>query len=49
MAREASQDYYGNDRAWIEEGLIEEDLLIVHWRELCHNHNRGLQLPEHLW
>jgi len=49
MAREASQAFYGNDRAWLEEGLIEEDLLIVRWRELCHRHNRGLQLPEHLW
>ena len=49
MAREASQEYYGDDRAWLEEGLIEEDLLIVRWRELCHQHHRGLQKPEHLW
>jgi len=48
MAREASQKFYGRDIGWLEEGLIEEDLLIVQWRELCHRHHRGLQLPKHL-
>jgi carbazole 1,9a-dioxygenase terminal dioxygenase component len=49
MAREALQQFYGDDRGWLEEGLIEEDALIIKWRELCHRHNRGVQTPRHLW
>jgi carbazole 1,9a-dioxygenase terminal dioxygenase component len=49
MAREAMQKYYGNDRAWLEEGLIEGDQIVLRWRELCHRHHRGLQQPEHTW
>jgi carbazole 1,9a-dioxygenase terminal dioxygenase component len=48
MAREAMQSFYGKNSGWLEEGLIAEDLLIVKWRELCHQHNRGLQLPKHI-
>ena len=48
MAREAMQPFYSRDTAWLEEGLIEEDLIIVKWRMLCHEHNRGLQQPKHI-
>ena len=49
MAREAMQSFYGKR---IPDGSrrvsSREDLLIVKWRELCHRHNRGLQLPKHI-
>lgn len=48
MAREAMQPFYARDAAWLEEGLIEEDLIIVKWRKLCHEYNRGLQQPKHI-
>jgi carbazole 1,9a-dioxygenase len=48
FAREALQKFYGDDRGWLEEGLIDEDGLILRWRELCHRHNRGVQMPRHL-
>jgi len=47
-AREALQPFYSKDRNWLEECLIREDQTIVAWRELCHRHGRGLQLPEHV-
>ena len=47
-AREATQEFYGNDWGWIEEGLIEADSPIVRWRELCHKYARGVQAPHHL-
>lgn len=44
-AREALETFYRDDRAWLEESLIEADMLIVKWRELAHRHNRGVQKP----
>jgi carbazole 1,9a-dioxygenase terminal dioxygenase component len=48
MARESAQHYYQHDRAWIDEGLIEDDFMLIEWRKLCSRHNRGIQTPEHL-
>lgn len=45
-ARLALQTFYKDDRAWLQEMLIEGDMPIVKWRELCHAHNRGVQSPE---
>jgi carbazole 1,9a-dioxygenase terminal dioxygenase component len=47
-AREATQEFYRDDWGWIEEGLIEADAPIIHWRELCHKYARGVQAPRHL-
>lgn len=47
-ARVALQEYYKNDEAWINEMLIEADMPIVRWRELCQQHARGVQKPENL-
>ncbi len=47
-ARESAQSYYANDRAWLEECLVEEDFMLIEWRKLCSRRNRGVQAPEHL-
>lgn len=47
-ARLALQTFYKEDKAWLQEMLIEGDEPIVKWRELCHTHNRGVQSPEDL-
>lgn len=47
-ARVGLQTFYKDDRAWLTEGLIEADLPIMKWRELCHEHNRGIQTPDHI-
>ncbi len=47
-AREATEEFYGDDRGWIEERLFETDMAIVEWRKLASRHNRGIQRPEHL-
>jgi carbazole 1,9a-dioxygenase terminal dioxygenase component len=47
-AREATEEFYGDDRGWIEEHLFETDMAIVEWRKLASRHNRGIQRPEHL-
>jgi carbazole 1,9a-dioxygenase len=47
-AREATEEFYGDDRGWIEERLFETDMSIVEWRKLASRHNRGIQRPEHL-
>jgi carbazole 1,9a-dioxygenase terminal dioxygenase component len=47
-AREATEEFYGDDRGWVEERLFETDLAIVEWRRLASSHHRGLQKPEHL-
>jgi carbazole 1,9a-dioxygenase terminal dioxygenase component len=44
-ARLALQTFYKDDSAWLQEMLIEGDMPIVKWRELCHAHNRGVQSP----
>ena len=47
-AREATEEFYRDDRGWVEERLFETDLAIVEWRRLASAHHRGLQKPEHL-
>ena len=48
-AREATEEFYGDrDRGWVEEMLFETDVPIVKWRRLASQHNRGIQMPEHL-
>jgi carbazole 1,9a-dioxygenase len=47
-AREALQPFYSRDRNWLEENLVREDQSIVKWREVCHRHARGIQLPRHV-
>jgi carbazole 1,9a-dioxygenase terminal dioxygenase component len=47
-ARESLQHYYENDRAWLEEGLIEDDIMLIEWRKLCSRHSRGVQQPANL-
>jgi len=47
-AREALQPFYSSDRNWLEETLIREDQSVVKWREVCHRHARGIQLPKHV-
>ena len=47
-AREALQPFYSKDRNWLEENLVREDQSIVKWREVCHRHARGIQLPKHV-
>jgi len=46
MARESAQGFYQNDRAWLEEGLVEDDFMLIEWRKLCSRNNRGIQSPE---
>lgn len=47
-AREATEEFYGDDRGWIRERLFETDMAIVEWRKLASRHNRGIQRPENL-
>lgn len=47
-AREAQQEYYENDEAWLNEHLFECDRNIVQWRRLASRRNRGIQRREHL-
>ncbi|WP_374624707.1 Rieske 2Fe-2S domain-containing protein [Pandoraea sp.] len=47
-ARVALQKYYRNDSSWLDEMLIEGDAPIIRWRELCQQHARGVQKPEHM-
>lgn len=47
-AREATEEFYKDDRGWVRERLFETDLAIVAWRRLASQHNRGLQTPDHL-
>ncbi|WP_068076650.1 Rieske 2Fe-2S domain-containing protein [Novosphingobium lentum] len=48
MARESSQHYYQNDRAWFEEGLIGEDFMLIEWRKLCSRRQRTVQSLDRL-
>ena len=43
-----TEDFYRDDRGWVEERLFETDLAIVEWRQFASQHNRGLQKLEHL-
>jgi carbazole 1,9a-dioxygenase terminal dioxygenase component len=47
-AREAQQEFYENDEAWLVERLFEPDRNISRWRLLASRRNRGIQRPEHL-
>ncbi|MET0657017.1 MAG: Rieske 2Fe-2S domain-containing protein [Steroidobacteraceae bacterium] len=47
-ARESQQQFYAHDRAWLEEGLVEDDFMLMQWRKLCSRHSRGVQTPDHL-
>ena len=47
-AREATEEFYADDRGWIDERLSETDMAIVEWRRLASRHNRGIQRPENL-
>lgn len=47
-AREAMQEFYKDDVAWVEEQLYEADLNIGQWRRLASQRNRGIQRREHL-
>ena len=42
-AREATQEFYNDDRGWLEEQLFEADHNLVAWRKLASQHNRGIQ------
>ena len=46
-AREAQQDYYRHDEAWLGEHLYEADRNITSWRSLASRRNRGIQTREH--
>jgi carbazole 1,9a-dioxygenase terminal dioxygenase component len=48
-AREAQQDFYRHDEAWITERLFEPDRNISQWRRLASRRNRGIQGREHLF
>jgi carbazole 1,9a-dioxygenase terminal dioxygenase component len=47
-AREAQQEFYRHDEAWVKERLFEPDANIVQWRRLASRANRGIQRSEHL-
>jgi carbazole 1,9a-dioxygenase terminal dioxygenase component len=42
-AREAQQEFYRHDEAWVKERLFEPDNNIVQWRKLASRCNRGIQ------
>ena len=48
-AREAGEEFYGNDMGWVTERLYEPDMAIVEWRKFASRHNRGIQRPEHAY
>ena len=45
-AREAMQEFYREDEAWIEEQLFEPDTKIVAWRRVAAEYNRGVQTKD---
>jgi carbazole 1,9a-dioxygenase terminal dioxygenase component len=47
-ARESQQEFYANDSAWLQEGLIEDDIMLIEWRKLASRYSRGVQTPDHL-
>ncbi|MBW7836055.1 MAG: Rieske 2Fe-2S domain-containing protein [Sphingomonadales bacterium] len=47
-AREATEDFYADDKGWLKEQLFEPDGNIIEWRKLASKHNRGIQGPEHI-
>src|SRR5262249_28817877 len=48
-AREAGQDFYKDERGWLNERLYEPDIAIVQWRRFASKHNRGIQTQDHLY
>lgn len=48
-AREAQQEFYRHDEAWLEERLFEPDNNIIQWRKLASRYNRGIQQRAHLF
>lgn len=47
-ARESTQHFYRHDRAWLEEVMTEEDFMIMEWRKLAAQNNRGVQPPSRM-
>lgn len=47
-AREANEEFYADDTGWLREQLFEADGNIIRWRKLAHDHNRGIQEPQHV-
>ena len=47
-AREAQQNFYQDDAAWVTERLFEADRNIIQWRQLASRCNRGIQRRDHL-
>jgi phenylpropionate dioxygenase-like ring-hydroxylating dioxygenase large terminal subunit len=45
FAREAMQPVYGSGKGWDNETLCSMDTIIVGWRKLVSQHNRGIQEP----
>lgn len=48
MARESIHEFYRHDRAWLQECLVEDDVMIMEWRRLCSRNSRGVQRPSHV-
>ena len=48
-AREAQQEFYQHDEAWLKERLFEPDGNIVQWHTLASRRNRGIQRREDLF
>ncbi len=48
MARESIHNFYKHDRAWLQECLVEDDVMIMEWRRLCSRNSRGVQRPSHV-
>lgn len=47
-ARESTQHFYKHDEAWLEEVFTEEDFMIMEWRKIASQHNRGIQPPSRM-
>ena len=43
FAREAMDEFYGDEDGWHRESLFGPDVLVTAWRNLCSNANRGIQ------
>ncbi len=47
IAREAMERFYADEDGWNREHLYRPDLIIMEWRRLAGNHNRGIQRKSH--
>jgi carbazole 1,9a-dioxygenase len=47
FAREAMDEFYGQEDGWHREKLFGPDVLVTAWRNLCSNSNRGIQHLPH--